>query len=508
MACPMRGLYWYILVLALAIGLAGCIGSDDIEPAATQTEDPTEAVGNGSHVVVAVIDTGINFYHEEFHAEDRWSSAPQTAAGETSASKDTLPVDTGVDPLAIEPTFDAEDWESAVEADEEQLMEIEPETLYTFPGTKILGGISFQEASGDTPLILDYGGHGTMTASRATGNTVAVGGDDPGIWVVAVQGFTPEAVTWAAQQDWIDMISISSGLSLGGLAPGVANVEAQEAIEAFDEASHAKPLFASSGNGVGNVGMAGFPSWLRGASGVPDAVSVGATDNANMAQWDNQDSYIAADGCSNPAAEEDSLDAVTMSGGGTSSATPYSAGGAAKMLIEARRTLNDTELGPRVDEELAPPEGAWDSGYEGDAHVVLAEGQPPEDLKEGPLADGVFTMREFKDVLYHTALVTPTEDDSDGEECGAARNGNPFGAGYVPASAVPEDARFPFQGYGEINVASIDASIEVLQAGAEMPERGMDDWHYERAHSHKKTFVTGEPELPGPPGTDPSIPQR
>jgi hypothetical protein len=32
-------------------------------------------------------------------------------------------------------------------------------------------------------------------------------------------------------------------------------------------------------------------------------------------------------------------------------------------------------------------------------------------------------------------------------------------------------------------------------AVAKLPERSTDDWHYERAHSHKQTFVTGEPTL-------------
>jgi hypothetical protein len=479
-------------MLLVSAGLTGCIGSEDVaessvEPVDDRPKRPTEDPG----VVVAVVDSGINLYHAECQAPDRWPDANATSSP-SSASKPAMLERAPVDPTSVELTRDVSTWEKALERDEKRLEELETEQLYTFPATKILGGISFDEPNGDWPVLLDRpGGHGTMTSSRAVGNTVSVGGADPGIWLVMVQGFNVDSIEWAAQQDWIDMISVSSGLSLGGLAPGAANVIAQDAIDAFHHASHEKPLFASTGNGVANVGMAGFPSWLRGASGVPDAVSVGATDNGNLAQWDNQDSYVAADGCGNPAARADSLDEVGNHGGGTSSATPFSAGAAANMLLEARRMLNDTTIGPHVDDNRSAPSDAWDSGYEADANVVLAEGEA-DGIETGPLADGVFTMREFKDVLYHTALVTPTEDASDGEECGAARNGNPFGAGYVDAETVPKDARFPSQGYGEVNANSTQAAIDVLEGDQPIPERPGDDEQYERAHSMKETFVARE----------------
>jgi hypothetical protein len=498
----MRG--WLVALLAVMVGFAGCIGTvDDAQTASVEEveDEEPDVPHKGSNVVIAVIDTGINLYHEEYRAEDRWPARGNASGNVSQASNPAgPPVDVAADPAPVDLDLERSDWASAVEADRARLDELETETLYTFPGTKVLGGISFSEPFGDWPVLLDRpGGHGTMTSSRAVGNQVSIPGEDPGVWLVMVQGFTPDAVDWAAEQGWIDMVSISSGLSIGGVVPGAANVAAQDAIRSFEEASHAKPLFASSGNGAGNVGVAGFPSWLRGASGVPDAFSVGATDNGNLAQWDNQDSYIAADGCSNPAARADAIAEIANHGGGTSSATPFSAGGAAKVLLEARRTLNDTGIGPRYDENRSRPEGAWASGHAGDAQVVLAEGEA-EGIEAGPLADGTFTMRELKDVVYHTALETPTEDESDGEECGATRNGNPFGAGYVPAESVPEDARFPFQGYGEVNDDSIATAIDVLHGEAELPERPTDDWHYERAHSHKQTFVSGEPTLPPAPG--------
>ena len=103
-------------------------------------------------------------------------------------------------------------------------------------------------------------------------------------------------------------------------------------------------------------------------------------------------------------------------------------------------------------------------------------------------------LQEFKDVLYHTALVTPTDDKSDGVRCDAQSNlpgggGTPAGGTYVPASAVPEDARFPFDGYGEINHASIAAAVKVLAGETKLPARPGDDGQYERARDVKMQTV-------------------
>ena len=59
----------------------------------------------------------------------------------------------------------------------------------------------------------------------------------------------------------------------------------------------------------------------------------------------------------------------------TSSATPFAAGGAARMLLEARRILGDTGTGV--------------------TKGVVASG-PKGRVKDGPLADGEFTLEEWK----------------------------------------------------------------------------------------------------------------
>lgn len=496
-----------LALLALtSLALAGCVSPGGlIEPASLESPLTPERPS----VVIAVIDTGINFYHQEY----RLPGAPvATAEGATPVAGDPALAPVGLRVPGMPEVVDIPlslglDWEKAVEADRERLVEtLEPETLYTFPGTRILGAISFRESGGemcsggallgleegkcvDWPLILDFpGGHGTMTSSRAIGNTVSIGGAEADIYLVMVQGFTPEALRWVADQDWIDIASISAGLSFLPIAPGVANAgEAaglSDAVGAYNYLSHKKPFFASTGNGVGNAGVLGFPSWLRGASGVPDVLSVGANNNDEMSQWHNQDPYISADGCNNPSADSDDTESVSNYGGGTSSATPFSAGGGAKLLLEARRVLNDTTLGPRMDDTLA--EEGWTSHRAEDATVVLAKGAPGI-VAEGPLADGVLTLSEFKQAIYLTALPAPTDDASDGDKCLASAGGFPGGENLPPA------ARFPIHGYGEVNHASIEAAIAVIRGDAPMPERADDDEQYAMAH-HRKMAAVGDEE--------------
>ncbi|MHB1260857.1 MAG: S8/S53 family peptidase [Thermoplasmatota archaeon] len=449
------------LVLAL---LAGC--ADPADP--TQPDPAPQPVESRPAVVIAVIDTGINFYHTEY----------RRAVGSSPEPAD-IPERTPV-PL----TLDAESFDAAEEADHDRLMEMEPETLYTFPGTKILAAISFEAAGSDWPILLDLPdtyAHGTMTSSRAVGNTVSIGGDDPDVWLVLVQGFNTDSVRWAAEQPWIDLISISAGLSPYSIVPGVPNALDTGAIGDYNKASHTKPFFASTGNGVGNAGVAGFPAATRGSSGVPDAVSVGANDNDRMSQWHNQGPYISADGCGNPRADPASLDGILMDGGGTSSATPFSAGGGAVLLLEARRALGDLAVGPRSGGP-APDPAAWSSGRAEDSGIVLAMGNATPSAS-GPLSDGVFTMMEFKDVLYHTALALATDDESDGDACAG------LGESPAPADTLPEDQRFAVNGYGEINHASIEAAVAVVRGSSPNPERPADDASYEQQREVKMQVV-------------------
>ncbi|MGB0652022.1 MAG: S8 family serine peptidase [Thermoplasmatota archaeon] len=475
-----------ILLLAsllVAAGLAGCLGGDDGSPTTDDTDrglhphrDPTHPDFQ-PNVVVAVLDSGVNPYHSEF--------AEHYEHGDPASYIPNYP---GAEVL------DLSDWEAPGDGFNHDNKDTaiwgatEPDTLYRVNNSKIVGLISIT-GSGDPSIgtgagLLPGGGHGTMTASRAVGNTVSVGGEK--IRVVVVVGITLESVQWVAEQEWIDMVSISSGASLGIFAPGAANALSPNMMQAYQALAEAKPFFASSGNGVGNTGTAGFPTWLRGPSGIPDAISVGANENGDMAIWHNWQPYVVADGCANPAAEDESADEVTDTGGGTSSAAPYSAGTGAEILWQARYLLGDTHVGPRYADAPVASWNAWDSLAPGDASVILAAGDPAlRGITDGPLADGVFTLQEFKDVLYHTALPDGTDDDSDG-----ANPCTVTARGITDDGGVPMDVRAQFQGYGELNNASAEAATAVLTGETPLPTATEADAWYERFHALRTASYT------------------
>lgn len=451
------------------LALSGCLeeSSDartrDAPVVAKQAASPARDPASPEfrpHVVVAVIDTGVNVYHSEFAEQYEFSDPATYLPG--------YPTD--VIPLQLSP-FKSPAGPNRERADSALWNQTKARTLYRVEDTKIVGLISF---AGNLP----GSGHGTMTSSRAVGNTISTGG--PAIRLVHVLGFNAEGIGWAANQPWIDILSISSGVSTGVLVPGTGHVLDAATMKAFNDAAHKKPFFASSGNGIGNLGLLGFPSWLRGPSGVPDVISTGANDNGRMAVWHNQHSYIVGDGCQNPSATDNTPDRIANSGGGTSSATPFSAGSAAKMLLEARRLLGDAHVGPRYSDKPITSFSPWSSGYDGDAKVILAQGDPGgAGIQGGPLADGILTQEEFKDVLYHSAIAGGSEDKSDGNLCTGP------GGAYVPGSQVPPEVRVHFEGYGEVNGKSIEAAVKVLGGQNKIPARALEDTWYRQFHGIK-----------------------
>lgn len=467
--------------LVLSMAFAGCLqdvgnkaeSGAAVKRVASPARDPASPEFK-PHVVVAVIDTGVNPYHSEF-AEGYDLADP---AEYIPDYPDNVTV------LTLSPwTESAVDLPNRNIADQLLWNQTKPRTLYGVDGTKIVGLISFQNPTGayEASSSLPGSGHGTMTSSRATGNTISAGG--PEIRLVLVQGFGIEGIAWAADQPWIDILSISAGIT--GPNPVQGNVQGEAGMRAMQQAAHKKPFFASSGNGLGNAGVLGFPTWLRGASGAPDVISVGANDNGKLSQWHNQQPYIVGDGCQNPSATDNHASEIRNTGGGTSSATPYSAGTGAKMLLEARRILGDTHVGTRRNVEGLPSFSGWDSLSPVDDHVVLAQGEAGR-VKDGPLADGYFTLQEFKDVLYHTAKWDGSEDPSDGNACAVV------GGGTIAPGSLPRDVVVQFQGYGEVNLVTLPDAIAVLAGDQQNPVRTTEDMWYEQFHANRLgTYVGG-----------------
>lgn len=303
-----------VLLLTLLL-LPGAASSDDA--------DASEVT------VVAVLDSGINPYHEAFRApegEDVVAWLPTVGLEGT-----TLQVLASTGSYAERVQTDGLFWSTLAQRGH----------LYAFPGTRVLA-ISFGPMlTPNDPPILDLDGHGTATAAL-------VARENPEGIVVIVQAGTntcalqptrclvdpsvTTAMSWIANRSWIDIVSVSLGFP--GNAPSGATAAYHTETRAYVEASrraheNGKLIVTSGGNDPSPIGLDFFdgPPWI---------VAVGGLNREQQGQPvlsstlpDLVASYLEH----TPAG--DSVDGYVYSTG-TSFATPIVAGVAARALGEAR----------------------------------------------------------------------------------------------------------------------------------------------------------------------------
>lgn len=454
------------LVLALAVTAA-------LVPAATAGAQTAPAAGDA---VVALIDTGINPYHVEFRDESaRAQQHPSTYI-------DGYPEDVPALPI----TLNAESYEDALAADCALWAGVERGKLYWIPGTKIIGAASFQNATAACEggelkgevHILDSNGHGTMTASRAAAPTY---GACPSCRVVAIE-YTGsvnllgpggsengpiEAISLAAAHaDWIDVQSNSWGpivpvydpTGAGGLLG--ANPRFVREVE---RVSAAQPAFWASGNGAAfRGGVLGHPTFLT-PHATPSAIMVGGHDSGYVQTWPGFPPHLVSDSCDSWAAHSGSLDeSGERVGGGTSGATPFVAGSAARILADARALLGDTATGQAAEGVMA----------QGDAGGIT----------EGPLADGTLTREEWQRVLYTTATRRPVAQEEDGPPCGALAA--PYNETPVRWSDVPDAfPEYSLIGYGAVDAPAVELAAKVLRGEQPLPDRSATDSYFAAHHT-------------------------
>ena len=425
---------------------------------ARSTAAPATSPDSKHSAVVAVIDTGINPYHVAFRDDStRARRHPSTYIPGFPKSAKALPI-----------TLNEEDFWTAVQKDCELWNKVKTGKLYWFPGTKIIGGITFEQlgppmnCAGKTfsgGRIIDAGAHGTMTASRAVGNGYGACSD---CRVVAVQGFENEAVEWAADNNsWIDAQSNSWGPFLPLWVPsgdGAGLTNGPEFVRTVEDAAQKQLSFWASGNGtLTRLGVVGHPTPIDPRM-TPSIVMVGGHDSGYVNTWPDFPPHVVSDSCNSWAAFHDqtqkSADDV---GGGTSGATPFAAGGAGRILIEARAILGDTSTGV--------------------AKNVVASG-PAGRVKGGPLKDGRFTLEEWKEVLYKTATPRPKRQKEDGSICpifSAPYNSTPITWQQVP-EGYPEYLHI---GYGAVDAPAMRLAVKVLSGTAQLPDRTDTDRYFE-----------------------------
>lgn len=440
---------------------------------------------HGADAVVAFVDGGINPYHVTFR-----DNAPR-ARQHPSTYLPGFPADA----RALELTFDAENYASAVAADCEVWRSIERGKLYWVPGTKIVGAISFETVAGPTgdcetgkatrPWVLDNGGHGTMVASR--GASVEYGACRECL-IVAVQrgnngldgpGPYQEALRWtAANRTWID----AQSNSWGPIAPVYEPTDrtilggGPALIRTIEATARVQPAFWASGNGAAfRGGVAGHPTPLS-PHLTPSAISVGGHDSGQVAAWPGFPPHLVADACNAFAADHRSLDRSdgTISSG-TSGATPYVAGSAAQILRDARAFLGSEQVGVHGD--------------------VLASG-PAGLVADGPLTDGVFTVAELRRTIFLAGSERPARQAEDHTPCGPG----PYGPTPVAWSQVPEDApEHLLIGYGALDRAAVTVARDGLRAGA-LPPREQEDEYFATDDASRRSlhgvYTQGQAEDP------------
>ncbi len=356
-----------VALLLLMLPLAGCLAEPESSP------DPVApgAPPLGASTIVAVIDTGINVYHDHFQG-----SVPAHVL-------ERIRMDTDV--ITVAPTMEG-DYDARVEADEELWSSMTQGQVYHFEGTRILG-ISF---GSQVPVLDDNGSsHGTATAA-------AVLDANPGAVVIMVEGLgNADAEQWSATQPWIDFLSESYG-PLGSpptwVVAGSSTAEANKV--AWD---NGKLPFGAADNSpaLSPVDSTAGPPWVVGIAGAHPESNCREPMSGNVpdftADWTQE------------LPQAYSVDEYrTVSG--TSFATPLSAGVASAVLQQVREAWGHTggitdgwmALGPEggldkvglrdalnhtaryfeetcSDGEPVPPEGPWVSQGWGNIEAGIIE---------------------------------------------------------------------------------------------------------------------------------------
>lgn len=413
----------------------------DLEPAiATSGSNATKPFA-----VVAIVDTGINPYHQEFRASGYPDGSVNLSVHPSSYIEDyppgasTLNLSLGASSLSDALTADASLWEGVNE-----------ETLYWIPGTKIIGAFDGGGGLESLPYnIFDEHGHGTGTAGLAGGNTL---GSCPRCLIVAVEGI--DGFKWALSQPWIDFVSNS--WSTGGVgAPSLGKLRVQPSIWTRGASARGQTVLFAAGNGFENGFITTEPTLQSWHSGPEWIMTVGAgwrheDGNNPYCNCSEDESIILAGGKpvdvisyslgSIPAPDNGSITG-TINFSGTSAATPIVAGVLGDVLRHARSKLGDF--------------------VEGNRGGVVATGTGSG---ASYLSDGTLTKTELELVVKHTAQHTRST------WIGILPVSPP--TSFVPSEALW--AQWSIEGWGIVLPRTGTDAKAVLDGTIALPSRPMD----------------------------------
>jgi hypothetical protein len=386
--------------------------------------------------VIAVADTGINPYHLEFSAETypdpdvlalthNFTRHPSEYIPGYPTSAEALRVTLG---KGYFPARDKPIWE--------QGKTIQPGKLYWIPGTKIIGAVA--TTGGDPHPILDDNGHGDGSASVSAGNRY---GYCPTCLLVVVEGLDE---TVATRFPWVDISSHSFGY-VGGIPAGLIagpNDATRDAVE------RGQTVLFAAGNGVGNFFDVPQITWGSDQDGAPWNITVGALrrDTQRAIFGDGIPAHLSAwgDGDLPSACRAGTVGQCAF--GGTSAATPYTAGVFGTVLSEVRRALGDMTAGQRPRQVVAKGARIAASPY---------------------LSDGMLTRSELREAVFATAMPLNQSNTT------ISPWAHPVAVPYVPLANVL------FEGYGAATPESAKRAVDVLLGRAQMPDRTFEDAFFE-----------------------------
>ncbi|HWG92515.1 MAG TPA: S8/S53 family peptidase, partial [Candidatus Thermoplasmatota archaeon] len=257
-------------------------------------------------------DTGVNVYHNVFQAPGRGSPADRIASFPGGA-RELAPASTG--------SYDAR-----VAADKAFWDSLKVGEFVAFRDNRIVGAISMgslgDAMNPSSRIVLDDVGHGTGTAG-------AVALTAPNVDIVMVQvgaASLANGIRWAAEQPWIDVLSISWGT----LANAPADALGGDLVDATRAAAAAgKLVIVSAGNEP-------TLAWTDGNNGPAWVVAVGGADPETRGETSSASKGAEVVSDYSPALPTvNSVDAMEEMYG-TSFATPIVAGVAAEALTLVR----------------------------------------------------------------------------------------------------------------------------------------------------------------------------
>ena len=393
--------------------------------------------------VIGIADSGINPYHFEFGAEsypdpevleltDNFTRHPSEYIQGYPSSAKAIPItrNAGWFPKQDQRLWQGNDF-------------IESGQMYWIPGTKIIGAVDAGGSTGatsgeDTHPILDDNGHGTGSSSVSAGNRY---GYCPTCLIVHVEALDETVV---AGLDWVDFSTNSFG-TIGGIPLGA--IGSSEETKAAAERGQTT-LFAA-GNGVGNAFDVPVSTYGSEQTGPDWNITVGALrredgdeegSNQGAITGDGIPVHVSAWGDGNlPSACRANI-VSQCAFGGTSAATPYTAGVFGTVLTEIREILGDGRSGQRNNQVVAKG--------------IKIAGSPY-------LGDGALTRRELRAAVLKTAQPLTQVSDTDEFVYPVAYNG-PVG-------------RVVFEGYGAATPNSADRAVAVLLGTMDMPSRPDED---------------------------------